>query len=273
LAAGDGATIDDKRDGALSLSIAGAAGAKTVRQTFPLQAAKGEKLMLSVWNEATGTSTSGGPISAVLTLHHTDGATTSSTLAFAVGPHSWTLGQLGVLTTAPVDSATVALEVTAQTGTVRFDDVRLFRDFGSNPSFEGTLSPWSTYAFETGDGLVTSTVRDGAGALALTPGGRKGVREYIARSGPAGARYIVSGWNKTVGTSTTGGSISLLVQFINHDGTTTYRSLLFPMTPHDWAYGEAAVVAAKPFDRLIVYATSYDQTGTAWFDAIRLRVA
>jgi hypothetical protein len=178
-----------------------------------------------------------------------------------------------VTTTASVDSATVALQVSAQTGTVGFDDIRLGRDLGSNPSFEGSLSPWSTYGFGAGDGFQSATVRDGVGALALSPGGNKGVRGYIARSGAAGARFLVSAWSKTSGTSSTGGPIDLLVQFVNHDGTTTYRSFAFATSSHDWTYGEAVVAAAKQFDRIVLFAISYGQSGTAWFDGVGLKPA
>jgi hypothetical protein len=65
--------------------------------------------------------------------------------------------------------------------------------------------------------------------------------------------------------------VAVLVQFVNTDGTTTYRALQFSRAPHDWTYGEAVVAAAKPFSRVVLYVVFYDQTGTTWLDGIRLR--
>jgi hypothetical protein len=207
----------------------------------------------------------------VVGLHHPSGLTTESTLPISAASHAWTRGQIQIVATAPVDSATVRVVVAGQTGTVDVDDVELVRDLGTNPSFEGSLSSWSTYNFTTGDGLVSSPVRDGNGALSLTSGGRKGALEYVARSGAAGARYVVSGLSKTMGTSASGGPVDILVKFLNTDGTITYRSVVFTTAPHDWTYEEAVVSPAKTFSQVAVYVISYDQTGSAWFDAVRFR--
>ena len=271
LGSGDGATLTDKRDGAQSLSIAGGSSTKTVSQSFHFGAAAGEKLLLSAWSETAGTSPSGGPLSVVVGLHHPNGLTTESTLPISAAPHAWARAQIEIVATAPVDSAWVKVVAAGQTGTLNVDDVELVRDWGVNPSFEGSLSSWSTYSFTTGDGFVSSPVRDGSGALAITAGGRKGALESIAKTGAAGARFIVSGWSKTTGTSANGGPVSILVKFLNTDGTTTYRSLVFATAPHDWTYQEAVVSAAKQFSKVFVYAISYDQTGSTWFDTVRFR--
>lgn len=272
LASGDGPTTSAARDGVRSLAL-GAGGAKRVIQYLPLSGLRSERVVLSAWNRADAPSALGGPIAVALTLINTDGTRSATSLEFPKAAHGWTLGEVTVAAPKHFSSAVVTVVFDNQTGTAFFDAIRISKTWTANPSFENGLTGWSSYGFGSGDGVVSAVVREGAGALALTGAGRQGVLQQLSVAGNAGARYVVSGWNRAAGTSGGGGMIGLTVAFRNTDGTTSWVAVPFARTPHEWTYREQVVAAQRRFSRVDVYVVFYDQTGSGTFDGIRLRRA
>lgn len=146
-------------------------------------------------------------------------------------------------------------------------------DIGSflvNGSFESRAAGWSGAGTGASDGVVSDVVRAGARAMKLAGGASKAVFQTIPASGRAGRRLTVAGWSKTVGSSAAGGPVAVIVGFRNTDGTTSWDAVHFPRAQHDWTYAERTLAPAKPFGSVTLYAAFYAQTGSAYFDALRV---
>src|SRR5439155_24596158 len=143
------------------------------------------------------------------------------------------------------------------------------RTWTVNPSFESGLASWTPQGFSSGDGIVTTPVRDGAHALELIGSGRQNVSQTLAVGGGAGGRFLLSGWSRASGTRSGGGTIGMILGFRNTDHTTSWATVAFPRSPHPYSYTEAFVVAPKRYSRIDLYVAFYDQSGWATFDAIR----
>jgi hypothetical protein len=102
-------------------------------------------------------------------------------------------------------------------------------------------------------------------------GARKYTVQSLGYTGPAGVRYLISGWNLTKSTSPTAHAIELQLVFRNSDGTISRHIVQFSAYTHTWQYAEAAYVSTKPYSRVDVYAVMGNPQGTAYFDSIRLR--
>jgi hypothetical protein len=172
-----------------------------------------------------------------------------------------------------VDGGRVTVSVADQTGRFWFDAVRLQHEWNANPSFEGGLSSWDASRLGSASGLVSDHVSDGDASVRMSGSGDHVLMQRISMSGGANKRMILSGWNRTRGTSSDGGPVAFIAVFRNADGTSTSSRLELPRSSHDWVYREALVTSAKPFTRLDVYAIFYDQTGASWFDGVRIRNA
>jgi SpoIID/LytB domain protein len=143
-------------------------------------------------------------------------------------------------------------------------------DLLSNSSFESGPVAWTGDATGAADGIVSSPVRAGRRALHLAGGGWKSVHQTVGYSGETGSRLTVAGWSKTVGSSAAGGPVALLAGLSYADGTTGWGSAHFARGQHDWTYAERTIAAAKPFVAVTLYAAFRNQTGHAYFDAIRV---
>jgi stage II sporulation protein D len=260
-------------DGYHSLAMVGASGSKSVSQALTLSGAHSERFILSAWTRTTGTNPSGGPITAALTMFAADGTTSVGTLEFARGAHGWTYSENEIQVSKAFVRARLTLSTSAQSGTVFFDDVRVTRSWTHNASFESGLTGWSGYGLGSGDGTSQVTARDGATSLRLTGNARTGLVQSVAFGGRAGQRFVLSGWIRTSSTSASGGSIAYVAVFRNTDGSSTWFTLPTIKGTHPWLYGETLLVAPKPFSALGVYAIFYDQSGSAYFDGIRIRSA
>ena len=268
LGAGEGAQTSNKIDGATSLLIQGASSTKTVSQTFPLTGARYERFVLSGWNASTGSSTSGGALSLSLTLHRTDGTAQFVTIPFDKAAHGWTLGEASFSSSVGFTSATLAATVANQTGTFWFDDLRVSRSWTLNPSFENGSSSWS------GPGTVSSSsASEGSHALQLTGNGFEVEQQPLNLAGNPGRTLIVSGWAKTLGTSSSGGRIDLTLRVQNQDGSVSWYSVPFLRSPHGWMYAESAFTTTKAFTNVTIQAVMSSQPGIVSFDGIRVRNA
>jgi SpoIID/LytB domain protein len=270
LSTGDGASTADKRDGASALFLTGATGSKSVSQTVPISGARYEQFVFGASNKAAAPWASGGAIAATLTLNRTDGTSQTVGLHFDRQPHDWSYMETAVRSPVAFTSATLTLSATDQTGSIWFDDVRLSRSWISNPSFESGLSAWRPINLGSSTGVVSSSPAFGAHSLAFTGSGFQVVQQSLPVSGRAGRRFIVSGWNRNVGTSSSGGRIDLTLRFQNTDGTTSWVSVPMPRTSHPWIYVEGVVTAPKTFSSVIAQVVFENQVGTASFDGVEV---
>jgi len=266
LTTGDGPSTADKRDGAAALLIQGASATKTVSQTFAFSGARVERFVLSGWNKAVGTSSSGGDIGLSLTLHRTDGSSLVVALPFSKTAHDWTRNETTFSSSVGFTSATLTAAVSNQTGSLWFDDLRLVRTWTTNPSFENGLAGWSGTGTEAGGAVV-----DGAHALMLNGSGFNVEQQSLGSGGSAGRTFVVSAWNRSGGTSSTGGRIDVTLRVRNTDGTVSWYSLPFSRAAHRWTFAEQRFTIAKSFTSMTVQAVFENQPGAAYFDGIQVR--
>ena len=270
ITSGDGITTATKRDGARSFRLAGS-GSKHLRQTIGFAGGTGRRFVIGGWNRTDGSSSSGGAVEIRATSTYTDGTTSSVAIGFARASHPWTYDETFFATSASkaLRSITVDLSYATQTGWAYFDAVRLLETTVANPSFEDGLAGWSTAGFAGGDGVTSSAARDGYRSLALTGGASKRVTQYIALSGRASERFVLSAWNRVV-TSTAGEAPLVTLTLMNVDGTRSVATLSSSASAHEWTLFELAVTAPKTF-RSAALTFSYGNTaGTTYFDRIGL---
>lgn len=273
LAAGDGSQTAAARDGVRALTLSGASATKRVNQSIPLSGRASERFAFSAWSKATAPSASGGDTSLALTFRNTDGTTTTTTIAVPKVAHDWTYREVTARADKAFSSAAVAISVSNQAGSFSFDAVRVTRTWVDNGSFESGLRSWTPFGFGDADGPIATVTREGGQGLRLTGGARRGVVQQVTVRGSKGARFVASAWNRNNATTPDRGTIGLIVGFRNADGTTSWVSVPFDRAPHGWVFTERALSAPKPFSRVDVYAVSYNQTGSAYFDGIRFRSA
>jgi len=253
------------------LLIQGGSGTKSVSQNIPLSGSRYERFVLSGWNKASDPSSSGGAIAVALTLHRTDGRDSVVSLPFASTAHGWTFGDTSFSSAVAFTSATLTATVSDQTGSLLFDDLEIARTWTGNPGFESGLAAWTGVHLGTGDGVVTSPVAEGAHALALTGSEYQVVQQNLGLAGGSGRTFVLSGWNRTSGTSAGGGRIDVTLRIGNADGTVTWFTVPFARAPHGWVYAEGAITTTKAFTSVIVQAVMSGQTGAAYFDRILVR--
>ncbi len=103
----------------------------------------------------------------------------------------------------------------------------------------------------------------------------KFIRQRINLSGNGNSRFTLSGWSKQVGANPSGGYYELQIAINNTDGTTDWSNANdFRATTEGWQHIAVKVQPAqnKTFNSIDVYCYFYNQTGTAWFDAMRLEM-
>ncbi|MCA1830722.1 MAG: hypothetical protein LC663_04330, partial [Actinobacteria bacterium] len=272
LSSGDGVTPLDKRDGSRALLLNGTTASKTLTQTVHFAANRGERFVLSAFDRTNGADANGGPNRVTIAMHHSDGTSTISSLDFGKDTHDWTYGERVVYALKPWTSATVTVEYAQQAGTALFDDVRLTRTWSANPSFEGTLAPWAPAGFGSSDGLVSSLTYDASTSLTLA-GGTKTAAQHLAVPGGKGQRFIVSFATRTSGTNPNGGMIGVRLILHDTDGTATSIPITGDRAPHPWTVVERSFAAPKSFSSVDVVVVVAGQSGSATFDAVRLRTA
>lgn len=148
----------------------------------------------------------------------------------------------------------------------------------NNPSFEldddlnGIPDNWTPIQFTPGDGRSSDFAQEGAYSLKIIGevAKYKRVTQRINVSGLAGETLFLSGWNKTIAASGTGGCIDVLVYLNNTDGTRSMYSPRYYKNTHDWLYRSKAITPTKNYSSIDVYVVYYLQTGTAYFDNLRL---
>ncbi len=204
------------------------------------------------------------------------------------GTNDWTRVQ-AVVDNIPANTAKIQATVglNAGSGTAYFDGVQLEKgavlsayNLVDNSSFERDSNAdnipdnWTTSGnLSVNDGMDQSTVYIGKYSFKMTgeTGKNKYIKQRINVSGDAASSFTLSGWSKQVGADSNGGYYDLQVAINNSDGTTDWTNASnFDKTATGWQHVAAQVKPTKAFGSIDVYYYYYNQTGTAWFDAMRL---
>jgi|GEM_PF-643385 len=269
--------------GKKSVSISNPTAEVTVKSNN-MFAAAGNKYIVSGYVKTTSTTNT-----AFIQVEFFDSANNSlgKQKAYEVkGTHDWTRIQAVVDAPANTDNMQVSIGLNSGSGTVYFDGVQVEKgtvlsayNLVDNSSFErGNANlpiNWTTSGnFTANDKLVQDAL---VGAYSLQITGQSGVNKFIKQkiniSGDASTPLTLSGWSKQVGADPNGGYYHLQVAINHTDGTTDWSNAnYFSKTASDWQHVAAQVKPTKAFDSIEVYYYYYNQTGTAWFDAIRLGV-
>lgn len=190
-----------------------------------------------------------------------------------------------------IPANTVKLQLTvglnAGSGTAYFDGVQLEKgtvlsayNLIDNSSFErDTSANKIPVNWDNSGNLSTSDVMDpnefhiGQYSLKMTgeTSKNKYIKQHINTSGDAISSFTLSGWSEQVGANPSGGNYELQVAINNSDGSTDWSNASnFDTTATGWQHIAAQVKPTKAFNSIDVYYYYYNQTGTAWFDAMRL---
>lgn len=267
----DGSVLGGARDGVRWLRFTGD-GVTSAGQTLGAAGGRTERFVVSAWNKTQGSNPAAFPAFVQVVFVNTDGTRSAFTKTFPLADHDWMYGELVVRAPKAFKAVNLVAGYNGQTGTAGFDAIRFTRNFLANPSFEDSLNSWTSYGFTTGDGLISTVVRDAARSLKLTGEGTQGVVQRIALSSGAGRRLAVSTITKNMSTSTSGGVIALVVAFENADGTTSRIWLPLGEYAHDWTFVERIVTAPKAFRAVSLHLVVNDQPGSVLFDSTRLTV-
>lgn len=205
------------------------------------------------------------------------------------GTNEWTRLQV-VVDTIPANTTQIRATVgmNTGTGTAYFDGVQLEKGTAlsaynliDNSSFErnAVLKTIPTSWTQSGnlnllnDGIDNSAAYVGNYSVKLTgeSGKNKYIKQHLNISGDQNSSFMLSGWSKQVGANPSGGNYQMQVAINNNDLTIdTTNANDFDKTASDWQHVAADVKPVKAFSSIDVYYYYYNQTGTAWFDAMRL---
>lgn len=206
------------------------------------------------------------------------------------GTNDWTRLQ-AVLDKVPAGTAKVRVSVgmNAGTGSVTFDGIQLEQghvigayNLIENASLErdtnGDNVPdaWATSNNLTAsDRLVTDAANVYAGRASFALTGEAGKNKFLVQrlnvSGNANTPLTLAGWSKQAGANPAGGAYQLQVA-INYTSGATDWSFANSYSPTDggWQLVGVDVRPKEAFSSVDVYYQFYNQTGTAYFDAMRL---
>ena len=126
------ATATDKRvcnqshAGACSLRLVGDLDTKDFRQEIPVNGLANDEYILSVWTKKKDLVLGGGQARLSIQFHHTDGSSNFTVILILAGSATWTLSQYSQAhSTENFDSITVFVHISADSGKVWFDKVKL----------------------------------------------------------------------------------------------------------------------------------------------------
>ncbi|WLR51865.1 DNRLRE domain-containing protein [Bacillus tianshenii] len=205
------------------------------------------------------------------------------------GTNDWTRLHL-VADNAPANTDQIQVSVgvnAAETGEAYFDGIQLEKgtvvsayNFVENSSFErdlngdGSADNWTTSGnLAAADGLDTTEVYVGSNSFKLTgeAGVNKFVKQHLNVSGDSNSSFTLSGWSKQQNANVNGGYYNIQIAIRHTDGSTDWSNAnIFDPGKAGWQHVAAEVNPTQAFDSIDVYYFYYDQTGTAWFDAMRL---
>lgn len=214
------------------------------------------------------------------------------------GTHDWTRLQT-VITNIPAGTVTIRVSAAmdAGQGTAYFDALQFEKgnvvsayNLIENSSFERYSSTTDKIPLQwTSSGNLTSA--DGrdqnlsstdfkiyVGNYSFKLAGEKGKNKYLAQkvrvSGDASTKLTLSGWSYQEGADPNGGYYLLQIAVNYTDGTVDWRfGNDFSTSMSGWQHISVKVEPTKAFQSIDVYLYFYNQTGSAWFDALRLEIA
>jgi RHS repeat-associated protein len=168
-------------------------------------------------------------------------------------------------------------------GSAYFDGIQLHQgdislDYVSNEN-EGmelgtgtSLSNWTLNSLGTGDGKSSTQVKVGQFSARLTGASTSSrfIGQSVSAKGKSGDPLTISGWAYASGSNTTG-DFSLQVTFTYTDGTEGKFTIPFDKALiNQWQFIKKTVRATKDFSSVKVYANFTNQTGTVYFDQVKL---
>jgi len=210
------------------------------------------------------------------------------------GTHDWTRIQ-EVIDNVPAGTTKIQASVgmDAGTGTAYFDGIQLEKgtvvsayNLVENAGMERDTNSdnipdgWTTNGNLTAnDGMIAKVNPDdvytGQYSFKITgeAGKTKYIKEHLPISGDANTKLTLSGWSKQVGANPSGGFYTLQVDvhYTNPVNTQIFAND-FDLNTNGWQHVATKIVPTGAFDYIDVYYVFNDQTGTAWFDAMRLEV-
>ncbi|HHW36724.1 MAG TPA: RHS repeat protein [Bacillales bacterium] len=209
------------------------------------------------------------------------------------------MGLQAIITNVPAKTVTIRVSAALEPGqgTAYYDGMQLEKgnvvsayNLIENSSFERYSSPTAKIplSWTPSSNLSASDGRDqnaseidtkvyvGNYSFKLT--GEKGKNKYVVQrvliSGDASTKFTLSGWSYQEGADPNGGNYGLQLGINHTDGTIDWRFANdFSKTTFGWQHLSVVVEPAKPFQSIDVYLLYYNQSGSAWFDAMRLETA
>ena len=186
--------------------------------------------------------------------------------------------------TAPSNTAYIHIEcIFTGAGTAYFDGIQLDQgsivtEYASNENAgmeagSGTaLDNWTLNSFGTGDGRTTE--QEKAGQYSVKINGLSNASRYVGQqvsvSGKKGDPLTLSGWAYVKNPNTTG-TFALQLTFTYTDGTTGTFTIPFDKTLTDqWQFVKKTFRAAKDFNQAKIYGIYSNQSGTVYFDNMKL---
>ena len=147
-----------------------------------------------------------------------------------------------------------------------------------NPSFEldddtnNIPDNWGPYGFALGDGRSSDFAQEGNYSLKITGDSTKlnSAKQRIPTGGNTGDVLTFSGWNKTVGASTTGRCVVGIIYLNNVDGSRKSGVIFFDRSTHDWMNVSTTIIADKDYSSIDITIGYFYQTGAAYFDSFSL---
>ncbi len=154
----------------------------------------------------------------------------------------------------------------------KIGDTLVNSSFETDADNNGLADSWNPIALIAGDGRSADYAKDGTYSTKITgQAANKAVRQLtMAASGSKGSSILLTGWSKTVGTSSIGGNIGFIVFLTHPDGTKDRYLLPINKAAHDWAKSSLTITALNDFVSADVYIGLSDQAGAAYFDNFKL---
>ena len=277
-----------RRSGDRSVSVGDVSEWLDVRSTRLVSVSAGDTYVVSGYVKTAGLSANAAYIK--VDACNASGVRLDEVLSVPLGgTRDWTRLHLVVSPeNLPTGTASISAGITvkASTGTAYFDDIQLEKgtlltaynlveNSGMVLDANGDNIPdqWIGTNLTSND-KIDSFNHVGASSFKITgaSGVNKSLRQTVKVSGEAGAKLTLSGWSFADNPNPSGGYYALQMKINYSDSTFDWHSANdFTKAAHtDWEHVVVEFKPTKAFSSVEVYLYFYNQTGSAWFDDIRL---
>ncbi|MBS3902641.1 MAG: DNRLRE domain-containing protein [Dethiobacter sp.] len=276
------------RSGDRSISVANPAVWVDVMNTRTVPFAAGDTYIVSGYVKTSGVSANTASVK--VDAYNSSGAWLGEVVGTRLGgTRDWTRLHLAVNSeNLPAGTAFLGagFTTTPMTGTVYFDDAQLEKgtvltnyNLVENSGMEldansDTIPDQWTGTSLTANDRIDTFRHVGARSFKITgaSGVNKSLRQTVKVSGNANTKLTLSGWSFADNPNPSGGWYGLQMRVFYTDGTSDWHSANdFTKEPHtDWEHIVAEVRPAKAFNAVEIHLYFYNQTGSAWFDDLRL---